>query len=50
MSNPWHFMAEHWLLIFWGFIILGFVLIGIWSGLNEILYRIERRRYRKSLT
>jgi len=49
MPNLWHFFTEHWLAVYWAWIILAFTIVGIWIGVHEILFRIERRRYQRQL-
>ena len=48
MSDLWHFFITHWLVIFWVWIGLAFGIMGIWIGAHELLFRIERRRYRRA--
>ncbi|QEQ93935.1 hypothetical protein SEA_KARDASHIAN_70 [Streptomyces phage Kardashian] len=49
MSNLWQFFINHWLAIFWVVIVAALVIVGMVKLYDEILFRIERRRYRRTL-
>jgi len=49
MTEVWQFFISHWLAIFWAIILFAFLIIGVVKLVDEILFRIERRRYRKTI-
>jgi len=49
MSEVWQFFISHWLAIFWVMILVPLVIVGVVKLVDEIRFRIERRRYRRSI-
>lgn len=47
MSSLWDFFISHWLLLFWVMILGAFLIIGAIKTVDEITFRIDRRRYRR---
>lgn len=48
MSFIWAFFLAHWLLIFWGWIAFAVLVASLWAAINEIAFRVTRRRYQAS--
>jgi hypothetical protein len=49
MTEIWQFFISHWLAIFWAMILVPLAIVGMVKLVDEIQFRIERRRYRRSI-
>lgn len=47
MSSLWDFFISHWLLVFWTMIFGAFAFIAAMKVVEEVQFRIDRRRYRR---